>query len=111
MDSFFENARRIFEVASSAGSYGNDDFALLIQPDGGLHFVMESPFSIEAAAAHNGATTAYRITRSREGVRVEGRSAGRCCVVETRDARKTLLPEQARYRITSPLLISSTSVS
>jgi hypothetical protein len=111
MDSFLENAQRIFEVAASASRDSSDDFALLIQPDGGLHFVMESPFSLEAAAVYTGATTAYRITRSGGGVRVEGRSAGRGCVVETRDARKTLFPDQALYRITSPLLISSTSVS
>ena len=44
MDSFLVNAQRIFDVASSAS--GNEDFALLIRPDGGLHFVMESPFSL-----------------------------------------------------------------
>ncbi len=63
---------------------GNDDFALLVRPDGGLHFIMETPFSIEAAAIHAGAQAAYQITRSRDGVRVTGRSMGRDCVLEHR---------------------------
>ena len=49
MDAFFENAHRIFEVARSGQEDGPQDFALLVKPDGGLHFIMESPFSIEAA--------------------------------------------------------------
>ena len=51
MDPFLENAQRIFDVAKSGQDGSNDgenqDFALLIRPDGVLHFVMESPFSIE----------------------------------------------------------------
>jgi hypothetical protein len=109
MDSFLENAQRIFDVASSGS--GHEDFVLLIRPDGGLHFVMEAPFSIEAAAIHAGAATAYRITRSPDGVRVEGRAGARDCVLQQRDARMLLFPDEARYRITSPLLISSTSLS
>ena len=110
MDSFLENAQQIFDVATSAAGNGDDDdFLLLIRPDGGLHFIMESPFSVEAAAIHAGARTAYRITRSREGVRVEGRSEGKDCILQQRDPRKMLFPDS--YRITSPLLISSTSLS
>src|ERR1019366_2637822 len=100
MDSLLENARRIFDVARSGRDGGNDgdnqDFALLIRPDGVLHFVMESPFSIEGAAIHAGAQSAYRITRSRDGVRVQGRSAGRGgvleeCLLEERSAHRELL--------------------
>jgi len=111
MDSFFENAQRIFDIARSdiarsGVNEENRDFALLIRPDRGLHFVMESPFSIEAAAIHGGAESAYRITYSRNGVRVHGRSAGRDCVLEGRSASRALLRDQPLYRITSPLLTS-----
>lgn len=108
-DTLFENAQRIFAVASSGQDScqnENQDFALLIKPDGSLHFVMESPFSIEGAAIHAGAQTAYRVTRSQHGVRVEGRNAFTECVLEQRDPRRTLLPDLPLYRITSPLLIS-----
>jgi hypothetical protein len=107
----FENAQRIFDVAK-AGPVGdaadgqNTDFALLIRPDGGLHFVMESPFSLDAAAIHAGARSAFRITRSIDGVRVQGRSFGTDCVLEQRNVPRELLRDQAHYRITSPLLSS-----
>jgi|GEM_PF-3115619 len=120
MDAFLENAQRIFDTASAGGRGGdNSDFALLIRPDGGLHFVMETPFSIEAAAIDAGAQTAYRVTRSRDGVRVQGQTIGqnmgqttlRDCVLQERSPRNTreaLFRDQALYRITSPLLTSST---
>jgi hypothetical protein len=119
MDTLLENAQRIFDVARSAadGMTNGDiqDFALLVRPDGGLHFVMESPFSIEGAAAYAGAQSAYRITRSRDGVRVQGRSAARDCVLEERNPCRELLRDQPlyrmSYRITSPLLISSASAA
>jgi hypothetical protein len=110
MDTLFENAHRIFDVARSAAAAGNQDFALLIRPDGGLHFVMESPFSMEAVALHCGARTAYRITRSGDGVRVDARGGGRNCVLEESSAPKAfskeMLRDQPLYRITSPLLTS-----
>src|SRR5215472_17272159 len=88
-----ENAQRIFDVARAADAADLKDFALLIRPDGSLHFVMEAPFSIEAAAIHAGARSAFRVTRSREGVRVEGHSASRDCIIEERRPVKTLLPD------------------
>lgn len=111
MDALLENAQRIFDVARMGGDNKSDsgdpqDFALLIRPDGGLHFVMESPFSLEAAAIHAGAQAAYRITRSRDGVRVQGRSAFQDCVLEERRPRQDFLRDQPLYRITSPLLTS-----
>ena len=110
MDTLFENAHRIFDIARSAAAAGDQDFALLIRPDGGLHFVMESPFSMEAIALHCGARTAYRITRSGDGVRVDGRANGRNCVLEEssgpRSFSREMLRDQPLYRITSPLLTS-----
>jgi hypothetical protein len=109
MDVFFQNAHRILDTAGMGMDSGNDDFALLVGADGGLHFIMETPFSIEAAAIHAGAQAAYQITRSREGVRVKGRSMGRDCVLEHRTPRcvsSALLPDQPLYRITSPALTS-----
>ena|ERR1700722_5680449 len=110
MDTLFENAHRIFDVARSAGAAEDQDFALLIRPDGGLHFVMESSFSLEAVALHCGARTAYRITRSIDGVRVDGRGGGANCVLEEFSAPKAfskgMLRDQPLYRIASPLLTS-----
>jgi len=104
MDVFFENAQRIFDVARAGAESEDSDFAVLIRPDGGLHFVMETPFSLEAAAIHGGAATAYRVSRSRDGVRVEGRSAGRDCILREQSPAKRILCDQPLYRIASPLL-------
>ncbi len=111
MDSLLENTQRIFEVARNAGDGDPQDFALLIGEDGGLRFIMETPFSIEAAAIHGGARSAWRITRSRDGVRVEGRSGNRNCLLREQSARCELLPDLPRYWITSPLLTGSEPAS
>jgi hypothetical protein len=109
MDVFFQNAQQILDTARAGMDSENDDFALLIRPDGGLHFVMETPFSLDAAALHAGADAAYHVSRSCAGVRVTGRSMGRDCVLEYRNPRSVpdaLLRDQPLYRITSPVLIS-----
>ena len=114
MDVFLENAMKIFDVAQSDGNGEPDDFALLVRPDGGLHFVMASPLSLEAAAVHGGARTAYRVTKTASGgVRVAGRDGNRECILEQRGSenrfRAELLRDQPLYRISSPLTISAPS--
>jgi hypothetical protein len=111
MESLLENAQRIFEVAKCAASEERQDFALLIKTDGGLHFVMESPFSIEGAAIHAGALTAYRITRDGDTVRVQGQRACEECLLQARYGHRELLRDSPLYRITSPLLTAGTSPS
>ncbi len=106
MDALLENAQRIFDVARSGEKGENRDFALVIRPDGAMHFVMESTYSLNGAAAYGGAQSAFRVTRSRDGVRVTGRSGGRACVLEERNPCRELLRDQPLYRITSPLLTS-----
>ena len=90
------------------------DFAVLIRQDGCLHFVVEAPFSIEAAAAWAGAQSAYRVTRSRAGVRVEGHSTAGHCVLQRRSQQvvnpgQMLLCDQPLYLITSPLLATGSA--
>jgi len=99
MDTFLNNAREIMAVAGATNEAG--DFAILVGADGELHFIMEAPFSLEAAAA-GGARTAYRVRRSRNEVRVEGwTSSGRSCVFGEATARPLALRDQPLYRISS----------
>ncbi len=126
MDAFFDNAQRLFDVARSDDSTESNDFALLIRPDGGLHFVMESPVSLEAAAVHGGARTAYRVTKTANGtVRVTGRDGDRECTLQQygggrftehvlRDSSShrfcaELLRDQPFYSVLSPLELSAAS--
>lgn len=107
MDTFLENAQRIFDVAQADKSGESSQFALLVSDDGGLHFIMESMVSIEGAVAHVGARAAYRVTRTAAGTRVEGRSRAKDCMIEERRGFRNLLSDQPLYVVTSPLLTSS----
>jgi len=125
VDAFLENAQRIFDVARSDDSAEPNDFALLIRPDGGLHFVMESPvgqeMTLESAAVHDGARIAYHVTRTTGGgVRVFGRSGNRECTLQQHAAGRResadrftaeLLRDQPLYRISSPLTLCASSAS
>ena len=114
MDVFLENAQKIFDVARSDESTEPTDFALLIRPDGGLHFVMEP--SLEAAAS---VQIAYRVTKSGAGeVRVAGRNGDQECLLTQRASQSPgrtgrfsaeLLRDQPLYWITSPLTLSASS--
>ena len=116
MDAFLENAQRILEVARGVPgadeSGSNEDFALLIRPDGGLHFIMGSPVSIDGAAACDEARTAYLVSRSANGVRVEGRTFGRSCVLDSRrQPMRPLFRDQILYCMAGPLLSAGASAS
>src|SRR5579862_4752555 len=106
MNAVLENAQRIFEVARADSSAESADFALLVLPDGSLHAIMEQPVSLEAAAIHHGARSAFHVIRRRGEVRVEGRGPRQVCILETRQPSPSLpvLRDQPLYRITSPLL-------
>lgn len=112
MDTFLLNAQHILNVAKADSSGEHSEFALLIRHDGGIHMIMESEMTLEAAAIAEGARTAYRVTRSANGVRVTGTEGGRRCQLED-SARprisSELLRDQPLYRITSPLLTSHTA--
>jgi hypothetical protein len=120
VDTFLENAQKIFDVARSDDSPDPNDFALLVNADGGLHFVMESGMSLDSAAIEGDVRTAYHVTKtSRGGVRVAGRSGNLECLLEQRssssDSQRSsrfaaeLLRDQPLYWISSPLTIAASS--
>jgi hypothetical protein len=132
VDVFLENAQKIFDVARSDESAQPNDFALLIRPDGGLHFVMESPSSLleeklDDAAVLGEARIAYRVTRSFGGeVRVAGRNGNQECLLLQHASKQAgpqasqhplpparftaeLLRDQPLYWISSPLTLSAPS--
>jgi hypothetical protein len=114
VESFFENACRILDVAATAAASGPDEFAVLMSSDGGLRILMNQSFRLDAAAADAGADIAYRVIRSKSGVRVEGHSRAEDCVLEARAAaapRAQWLLDQPLYSMASPLLASAASSS
>lgn len=120
MDVFLENAQKIFDVARSDKSMEPNDFALLIQPDGGLHFVMESSLArFDAQTEDSETQIAYRVTKAGNGeVRVAGRNGEQECLLTQRASQKAkqqgrfsseLLRDQPLYWISSPLTLSASS--
>ncbi len=122
VDAFLDNAQRIFEVARSDDSAEPKDFALFIRPDGGLHFVMESPLgeptAPEAAVLRGEARIAYRVTKSAGGeVRVTGRTGNRECILTQNSTRppenqrftSEWLRDQPRYQIHSAIALPASS--
>ena len=107
MNIFLENAQRIFDVARADSGAESAEFALLVLPDGGLHVIMESQVSLEAAAASAGARAAYLVSRSRDGVRVTGRGFGQQCVLECAQAAER---GAKQMRNASPAAARSVSV-
>lgn len=71
-------------AAGNAPGQDDTDLAVLVRQDGSLHVVMEAGWHPEAAAAHYGAQTVYRIRRTEGRVRVEGRSGADHCLLESR---------------------------
>ncbi len=109
MDTFLENAQKIFDVARADSGAENSEFALLVRPDGSLHIVMESTASLEALAAENGARTAYQVSRSHGGVRVSGRNGSSRCELACDSKiggggfrRGELLRDQPMYVMVNP---------
>lgn len=102
MDAFFQNAQEIFDVARADTSGECDSFALVVRPDGGLHFIMDGAMSLEGAAAYTAARSAYIVTRSARGVKVEGRNAFGTCKLE--EVRKPLawLHDMPFYQMATP---------
>lgn len=83
MRAFWANAEDIFETARQAGRSGEPDcdWAILIGPQGHIQMLEASGWALSSLLEQNGARTAYRITRERGSVRLEGRSGSQTCVL------------------------------
>ena len=84
MSRFVENAERILEVAESAGAagYAVPEWTILFTPRGGIQMVADSDWPLESLQADRGARMAFRVSRQRGKVRVEGRAGARTCLFE-----------------------------
>jgi predicted hotdog family 3-hydroxylacyl-ACP dehydratase len=111
VDTFLENAQRIFDVARADSGAETSDFALLVRPDGSLHVVMGTELNLDAVAIDAGASAAYRVTRSRGGVKVSGRERGSRC--ELSSAASALPPfvlrDQPLYLMATPPALAAVS--
>ena len=108
---FLNNARELFEVASAGAASDDIDFEITVRPDGSLHLAMEPALQGNVGRAWDSGAH-YRVTRSRESVRVEGSGAGQSCVLQQKrrvPGQLILLRDQALYFVAPAGMISSAS--
>ena len=84
MDEFLENAQRLLDGARAVASVERtcSELAILIGRDGSIRTVSSPDWPLESLALKYGARLAYRVTRNRGRIRVEGRADCRRCVLE-----------------------------
>jgi len=98
----------LMEAAELAGTAS--DLTILISQQGSIQMIARSDWELDSLQSHYGARTVYRVGENCSKVRVEGREAGRSCVLETeaydRAARVLLGQAPRRSLAASPGLIA-----
>ena len=74
-----DDAESLFQAASGASE--PTDLAVTLSDGGGIRITDAAGWDLLALQLHSGAATVYRISRNRHGIRVEGRSGSRSCVL------------------------------
>ena len=101
MTDFLSNAQSILETATSAGSgdFESGDLSILIGQDGAIHMLASSDWPLASLQAHHGSRAAYRVSRSGDRVRVEGKTRTDSCVLESEPtlAARVILADRPRY--------------
>ena len=90
MSLFVENAVKLLSAAEHAMESGHvpTDMTILITPGGSIRMVADSDWSLDSLQSYHGASTAYRVSRQNEKVRVDGREGARTCRFESEDTQR-----------------------
>lgn len=93
MTNLLRDAGRILETATAAGGgeFESESLAILIGQDGAIRLLMDNDWPLASLQAHHGASAAYRVSRTGAQVRVEGKSRGSSCVLESETPAATAL--------------------
>jgi len=89
---FLENAREIFDAAETSAAAGNvpSDYTILMgAPQGGIHMIANSDWSLEALQREHGARAAYRVSNAGGRLTVDAQEGQRSCHIEAPLAAKT----------------------
>jgi hypothetical protein len=79
---FAQRAQELLEAAVSGPAVS--EMTVLIGHDGAIQLCADSDWPLDSLARERGARSAYRVSSSKGGVRVEGREGLRTCVLESR---------------------------
>ena len=82
MSAFLQQAEEIFATARTAGAE-DSEMAVLVDHAGGIRLVDAAGWDTEALRIDRGARAVYRISRFRGRVRLEGRTRGQCCFLDS----------------------------
>lgn len=110
MSRFVENAERILAIAESAGATGHvvPEWTILIGPRGGIQMVADSDWHLASLKAERGAGMAFRVSRQRDMVRVEGRAGARTCLFEAgkpNGVARLMSAAMVAYPVTQPTTV------
>ena len=99
---FWENASKLLDAAVSASAAGNatENLTVLVGPEGGIHLIANSDWTLERLQQDRGARTAYRVQHGQGRIAVEGREGASLCRLETESASnpaKRILRDTPRY--------------
>jgi len=88
---FWADAENIFETARQASQSGSPDcdWAILIGPQGDIRMLEAGGWALPSLLAQHGAATAYRITRERGRVCLEGRRGSQTCLLRSESPAAT----------------------
>jgi hypothetical protein len=96
MSALLKNAESIFEAAKSAASLDNaTNWSILVSPDGSIHMVADSQWTLESLRMQNTAAMAYRVDRSGGTLKVEAQSGSQKCTLESARPDRFLLKQLA----------------
>jgi hypothetical protein len=84
-ETFWTDAEGLFETARQAGRAGSPDcdVAILIGPQGDIQLLEAAGWALPGLVAERGACAAYRVTRERGAVRLEGRRGSQTCLLRS----------------------------
>jgi hypothetical protein len=78
MERFWDDALTVWEAAQNAPDESAPEMAVILDERGALRMVMEPGWSAEGLRAEYGGAI-YHVTRTPQGIRLEGRGRGMSC--------------------------------
>jgi hypothetical protein len=98
------NLLQAAEDATHSGHASSPNWTILISGEGGIHMIADSDWPLDSLQVHHGARTVYRVNERCSKLRVEGREAGRTCLLEAQSpqhAARFLLGQAPRNAATA----------
>ncbi len=86
MTSLLHNAKTLLETAAGSVEAGLEagEWTFFVGPEGGLQMIAGAEHALASLTSDRGATAAWRVSRERGRVRVEGLSGSDRCMLESR---------------------------